>query len=104
MDVNLPPITAEAEMQAWLNEIDETMLDLVKKGYGNPCPANAIFFCNDPSHFITNRPLQDDTDHLWIKYYTSDLPKVSHPSTDIVGRLMKAYTQRVSSPEEIDFS
>src|SRR5690606_36022175 len=65
VDVNLPPAT-ETQFKSWLEEIDNTMMELAQKGYTDPCPANAIFFCNDPTHFIVDRELHDDTDQLWI--------------------------------------
>ena len=103
IDVNLPPASVEFEDQRWLGEILDTMMELASKGYTDPCPANAIFFCNDPSHFITDRPLNDVTDHLWIKHFTAEVPRIDHPNSAIVERFMKAYTQRVAGPDAIDF-
>ena len=103
VDVNLPPYENEQQFKDWLSEIDETMAHLDADGFADPCPANALFFVNDPSHFIPDRSLDPDLDKLWIYHVTAYLPKVAHPSDDIVTRLVKAFTQRISSPEEIDF-
>ena len=57
VDVNLPPSETEEQFQSWLKEIYNTMITLAHDGYANPCPANTVFFCNDPSHFIIDRPV-----------------------------------------------
>lgn len=102
VDVNLPPATG-LQFKRWLQEIDDTMMELASKGYTDPCPANAIFFCNDPTHFIDDRELQEDIDQLWIKHYEAEVPRSPHPPTNIVDRLVGAYLKRVSPPVEIDF-
>jgi hypothetical protein len=104
IDVNLPPYSNEDQFNSWLMEIYDTMMGLAEKRYADPCPANAIFFCNDPSYYIMDRPLSDPTDQLWIKHFTAEKPRMPHPSNDVVERLMKAYTQRIVPPEDIDFS
>ncbi|AGH96628.1 hypothetical protein [Pseudobdellovibrio exovorus] len=103
VDVNLPPYKDEQQFKTWIKELEDSMIDLAAAGYTNPCPANAIFFCNDPSHHVTDRALNSDTNALWIKHFIAELPKTPHPSEKVVERIMKAFTQRVRLPEEIDF-
>ncbi len=98
VDVNLPPANVE-QQKIWFQELDEMMNDLASEGYYNPCPAHAVFFHNDPSHFI-NRVISNDTDHLWIKHYVDKNPDKPYPER-IVERIMTAHHQRAIPPEEI---
>ncbi len=99
VDVNLPPV-AEIDMwQRWMREIDVTMSDLAAEGYTDPCPANIVFFTNDPSHYVDMRRIGNDSDQLWMNYFEAITPRVGHPETDICARLMKAWEQRRSPPE-----
>lgn len=101
IDPNLPPFIDEKQYQSWLLEIENTMHELAQDGYADPCPANAVFFCNDPSHYI-KRKINNSTDNLWICHYEAASSRIAHPSSDVVSRLKRAYHQRVSSPENID--
>lgn len=98
VDTNLPPATFE-QQEIWFQELNQTMNDLANEGYFNPCPAHAVFFHNDPSHFI-ERVLVRETDTLWIKPYVDTSPIKSHPN-NIIERIMLAHQQRVSPPENI---
>lgn len=99
IDVNLPPVSRD-DFSRWLGEIDSTMNDLATEGYADPCPANIVFFNNDPSHFLADSPIGNESDDLWIKYYEAKNPKIDHPNGDICGRLLKAHQQRVSPPAD----
>lgn len=104
VDVNLPPTTDET-WQRWIGEIDQTMSDLQVEGYADPCPANIVFFTNDPSHYLMEQDIGADADNLWIKYFIADSPRVPHPPTissvpDLSTRFMNAYQQRVSPPTD----
>lgn len=97
VDVNLPPATEE-QRNVWFQELDEMMNDLAMEGYFDPCPAHAIFFHNDPSHFV-NRLISLDTDNLWIRHYVDYQPDKPYPS-NIVERIMAAHHQRAIPPQE----
>jgi len=99
VDVNLPPVSDHNLWQSWMKEIDATMADLDAEGYADPCPANIVFFTNDPSHYLGTELIGNESDQLWIKYFESKAPRVRHPESDICSRLMKAYEQRSSPPE-----
>jgi hypothetical protein len=99
VDVNLPPVEEIDVWQRWMEEIDGTMADLAAEGYADPCPANIVFFSNDPSHYVGTGGIGNNSDQLWMKYFEAKTPRVCHPETDIRGRLMKAYEQRRSPPE-----
>lgn len=100
VDVNLPP-GEEEDSRRWLQEIYDDMMNLVAEGYGDPCIANAVFFMNDPSHYmLTDRTVGSKGD-LWIKDYIAENPISPHPSIDMAKLILDAYRQRASPPEEI---
>lgn len=102
IDTNLPPAENESIWNRWMAEIRDTMLDLDAEGYADPCPANAIFFSNDPSHYLAEQQIGNDTDRLWITYYAAKTPRVPHPGQDIVSRLMRAHEQRLCPPADLN--
>ncbi len=83
-------------------EIDKTMSDLEAEGYADHCPANIVFFTNDPSHYLAEEQIGNDTDRLWSKHYPATSPRVPHPDSDMAERFMKAHAQRLAPPA--DFS
>jgi len=97
VDANLPPVEDEA-YERWLAEIDSTMLDLQAEGYLDDCPANLVVVTNDPSHYLATEGIGNDRDRLWIKYCDVALPRVAHPDSNMIERIMKAYTQRLAPP------
>ena len=99
VDVNLPP-GPEAERKRWLAEIEQTMSDLGQEGYDDPSPANAIFFNNDPSHYMLEQQIGGEESCLWFKPFFADQPKTPHPSDDVFDRLVKAHDQRISAPAD----
>ena len=101
IEANLPPAD-EAEYRRWINEIDQTMFHLEAEGYANPCSANAIFITNDPSHYLGENQIGNDSDYVWIKHFTAALPRVPHPPDNMVERLLRAFEQRLSPPAELE--
>jgi hypothetical protein len=97
VDCNLPPRT-EDSMRRWEDELYNLMQDLDAEGYASPCPANAVFFMNDPSHYVGCQKIGAEGDMLWVRQYTANEPRVEHPESDIVERLLTAHAQRVASP------
>jgi hypothetical protein len=89
----------EDDKDRWLHEIERTMLDLEAEGYAEPCPANAVFFTNDPSHYLMAERVGRNADRLWIRHYIPEHPRMPNPETDMVARILKAHKQRVSPPE-----
>jgi hypothetical protein len=100
VDLNLPSVDNEEHWNRWNGELDKTMADLQAEGYADPCPANIVFFSNDPSHYLIDREIGKDADNLWIKYYRAEIPRTAHPQTDIAARFMKAHQQRVIPPTD----
>lgn len=100
VDVNLLPMPDEDTYQRWLQEIDQTMIDLTVEGYSHPCPVNAVFFTNDPSHYLLLEQIGKPRDSLWFKHYEADIPRLSHPADNMVTRFQDAFTARIAWPEE----
>ena len=102
IDVNLPPQSEEYSHESWLLEIEKMMNDLAAEGYEDPCPANAIFFYNDPSHYLVDGHIGDESDALWIKEHVPQNARTPHELTlEICDRILKAYEQRVHPPVNI---
>lgn len=99
VDVNLPPCD-DPTWDRWMDEIEDSMMDLAREGYTNPCPANAIFFSNDPSHYVGEAGIGQPEDRLWIRHFTAEKPRVAHPGGDLVQRFMKASRQRLAPPAD----
>jgi hypothetical protein len=100
VDVNLPPVQ-EDDWQRWLQEIHDTMMDLAAEGYTDPCPANGVFFFNDPSHYMLTEKTVNPSADIWIKKFIAEKPTIPHPEFDVAALVLKAHRQRVSPPEEI---
>jgi hypothetical protein len=99
VDVNLPPFESEQHRESWNQEISLLMSDLTREGYSDPCPANTVFFLNDPSHYMLNEPIGKHTDCLWIQQFTADTPRVPNP-IDVVDRFLDAHRFRAYPPAD----
>lgn len=99
VDVNLPPCD-DPTWDRWMEELETSMMDLAREGYTDPCPANAVFFSNDPSHYVADGRIGNRPDRLWIRPFTAERPRVAHPSGDLVARFMKAHRQRLAPPSD----
>ena len=105
IDANLPPAATSENLYAWWDEIYETMDELSKEGYADPCPTNVLFICNDPSHYVGDRQINNETDQLWILHFEAKNPRLPHPTMDMAARLIRAHEQRIAPPDEIpDFN
>jgi hypothetical protein len=101
IDTNLPPRDANS-IAIWEGELVETMDEIAGSGKHDPCPANAVMFTNDPSHYVGAGQIGEESDMLWMRVFTVPAPQHPHPSQDMVDRLMKAHLQRLHPPA--DFS
>lgn len=102
IDVNLPPENKKGDLESWLLELDSMMNDLATEGYADPCPANAIFFHNDPSHYLVNERVGGELDNLWITDYVPTNPKTPCKFTPTIrDRITKAHKQRLHPPLNI---
>ena len=100
--MNLPPETQDGDRERWLIELYTMMNDLALEGYADHCPANAIFFHNDPSHYLIDERVGSEFDTLWIKEYVPINPKNPNELTDdICDRILKAHKQRLHPPAKI---
>jgi hypothetical protein len=105
VDANLPSVVSDEQFQEWWAEINQCMLDLESEGYADPCSANILFVCNDPSHYVGDRRLEHDNDNLWLINYPARSPRAAHPASDMVERINRAHRQRVAPPADIpDFN
>ncbi len=98
VDTNLPPVADDAVWDRWMLEIGQTMSDLQAEGYADPCPANCVFFSNDPSHYLAEEQIGNAADRLWMTHYTALAPRFPHPAGEVVERLMRAHAQRLAPP------
>jgi hypothetical protein len=102
VDVNLPPQSLDYRLESWYQELDNMMEDLSLEGYADPCPANAILFHNDPSHYLINEQTGSESDALWIKDYFLKNPRTPNKFMSIIhDRILKAFHQRLTPPAEI---
>jgi hypothetical protein len=101
VDVNLPPAENQEQLLEWLREINDTMDNLGTEGYADDCPANAVFFTNDPSHYLMDSDINNESASLWMQQFQVQNPRVAHPLSDIVTRFKKAWEQRVSPPDVV---
>lgn len=99
IDANLPAADEET-WNRWIHELDKTMWELEQEGYGSPADENILFFSNDPSHYLRDEEIGNDTDRLWLKYYQAREPRVPHPNADVLERFLKAHSQRLVPPIE----
>jgi hypothetical protein len=102
IDTNLPPESNNFGIEYWSSEIERTIDKLARTGYENPCPANILFFYNDPSHYLESELFGKEKDSIWINSYIPSQPKnnCSHVD-DYKKRLFKAQKQRACPPIEI---
>lgn len=100
LDLNLPrPVSAD-ERLSWVREIHQTVDDMTAEGAHAACPVNAVFFLNDPSHYLMRERLVDETDVLWMVTHLYLDPKISHPVENIVDRIERARIQRIAPPDD----
>lgn len=99
VDVNLPA-AAPGVLKKWTDEINQMMSDLGNEGYLTSCPANAVFFSNDPSHHMLDEQVGHEADAVWYMHFDLSDPKVAHPKGDALGRLLKAHEQRITPPAD----
>jgi hypothetical protein len=100
VDVNLPPASTEEVWEGWISEIDKTMWELEQEGYFSPSTDNAIFFVNDPSHYLRDERIGLSSDRLWMKHFQATEPRTPHPTPDVIDRFRKAQKQRLVPPLE----
>lgn len=100
VDANLPAPSDASEYEGWQAEIGQTMADLDAEGYSSPCAANAVFFTNDPSHYLGCEETGQEKDSLWFRQFVQPDPRVAHPTADLPMRLFEAYKVRIAPPEK----
>jgi hypothetical protein len=103
IDTNLPPREVES-MSNWESELVDTIDQIGSSGKFDPCPANAVLFTNDPSHYVGAGRIGEEADMLWMRVFTVPEPQHAHPSGDMVDRLMRAHLQRLYPPEKFSAS
>lgn len=98
IDVNLPPSEMKiADGNSWLDELAEMTKQLVLEYEPDTFPANAIFFCNDPSHYSLDVP------HTNPGFWTYEIPieRPRFPIDPNIGiQVAQAALQRSNVPNE----
>jgi hypothetical protein len=79
-----------------MQEIDQTMGDLATEGYAVTSTANAMFFINDPSHYLLGKQIRKLADSLWFKHVEAPTPEIPHPNADMVRLFIDAFTKRIA--------
>jgi hypothetical protein len=102
INTNLPPENKNWNMEYWQAQIGESLKNLARNGYENPCPANLILFFNDPSHQMVDEEIGKEEDSLWLIDCFPVYPKNECDEFDgFRKRLLKAQIQRLHPPLEI---
>jgi hypothetical protein len=102
VDTNLPPETSNINFECWSKQIEQTMEELTRNGYEDPCRANIVLIYNDPSHYLTNESIGQEKDNIWVMSHISKTPKNSCKDVNhYKERLFKAQRQRLYPPTEI---
>lgn len=91
VDTNLPPQTEKWNLEYWQVQIGDSLNELARNGYDNPCPANLILFYNDPSHYMASQEIGSKEDSLWLSDCYPAYPKNQCDHFDVFRqRLLKA--------------
>ncbi len=98
VEVNMPPDKKPIdELNPWFKEMDETARNLQTEWEPDDgFPANAIFFCNDPSHYVQTAVVPGQS--FWA-YEVAVRRKTMYPIAEEVGMsVARAMLQRPNIP------
>lgn len=99
VDVNLPVTDKIGEGNPWFKEMSETVRNLDAEWDRGTFPANGIYFCNDPSHYILDNVVKPYPP-FWCYEFPSKEPRFALPESDIPHRVAQATIQRSQIPNE----
>jgi hypothetical protein len=98
IDVNLPYADENYHGSPWFKEIAETAEKLHKEWAPGSFPANAIFFCNDPTYQEPERVPEGN--NFWCYEVPIDDPKYPLQDPQISIRVAQSIIKRANIPNE----
>jgi hypothetical protein len=98
IDVNLPYSEENPHGNPWFKEMAETVEKLRQEWEQGTFPANAIFFCNDPTYQEPEKIPQGN--NFWCYEVPIKNPKHPLPDQDISIHLAQAIIKRTNIPNE----
>ena len=99
IDVNLPHNNELAEGNPWFTEITDTVKKISAEPFERGFPANAIFFCNDPTHQMLDEIPPGK--NFWC--YGMPIEKAARPLRDVgtlTRDIVQATWRRTNFPNE----
>jgi hypothetical protein len=98
IDVNMPYSDESYRGNPWFKEMAETVEKLRKEWESGTFPANAIFFCNDPTY--QEPEIVPKKDSFWCYEVLIDDPKYPLPNPHIAKQIAPAVIKRTNIPNE----
>lgn len=98
IDVNLPYTDEAPHGNPWFQEMAETVEALQKEWGTEPFPANAIYFCNDPTYQDVEAVPKGN--NFWVYEVPIRNPKYQLPDNNITMDVARAIIQRTNIPNE----
>lgn len=98
IDVNLPYSDEAPHGNPWFQEMTETVEALQTEWGTEPFPANAIYFCNDPTYQEVEKVPEGN--NFWVYEVPIKRPKHPLPDENLTMRVAQAIIQRTNIPNE----
>jgi hypothetical protein len=98
IDVNLPYSDENYQGNPWFKEMVETVEKLKAECFPNPFPANAIFFCNDPTYQEPEKVPQGNK--FWCYEVPIDNPKNPLTNKKIIRHVTYSIMRRTNIPNK----
>jgi hypothetical protein len=99
VEVNLPPPTSPiGEGNPWFKEMAETVDRLVGEWDPGTFPATAIFFGNDPSHYVLDQKVE--AQQYWCYAIPIEKPRHPRPDARVIDEVGGSTMQRCMIPNE----
>jgi hypothetical protein len=96
IDVNLPYSEENQEGNPWFKEMVKTVEKICQRFKPGEFPANAIFFCNDPTYQEQEKVPQGM--NFWCYELPIENPKHPLPNTTLIREVTHAIMQRTNIP------
>lgn len=98
IDVNLPYSEENPQGNPWFKEMAETVEKVYKEYEPNEFPANAIFFCNDPTYQEPEKVPQGN--NFWCYEVPIEKPKHPLPDPTLIRQVTQAIIKRTDIPNK----
>lgn len=82
----------------WFKEMAETVEDIKQEYKSDTFPANAIFFCNDPTYQEPEK--QPESKSFWCYAVPIDNPKYPLPDPNVIKHIAQSTIKRTNIPNE----